>query len=82
MEKTMLPPQIERFLAAQREKGCQEATLSQYRNILFSLCNSMAPGEELTAETGRRWRKAWTRAGWPPERSMCVSLCGTVLWSF
>ena len=49
MEKTMLPPQIERFLAAQREKGCQEATLSQYRNILFSLCNSMAPGGELTA---------------------------------
>ena len=66
MEKTMLPPQIERFLAAQREKGCQEATLSQYRNILFSLCNSMAPGGELTAETGRRWRKSLDQSGLAP----------------
>lgn len=66
MEKNMLPVQIDRFLDAQREKGCQEATLSQYRNILLSLRNVMDEGEELSAETGRRWRQGLDSNGLAP----------------
>lgn len=66
MEKNRFSQQIDRFLDIQRQKGCQEATLSQYRNILHSLGNSMTPGEELSAEVGRRWRQGLDNSGLAP----------------